>query len=179
MKIGRISPLGLGLATALSGLAALAPAPHHMGRTRRPAGVKLVERLEASVACADDRAKRDRATDRRDDEKMEVLRGGPDSNPSIIRETPSETRRRLNEREDEQDASTLIGATRQVFEHFTCATRHLSAERALRIIEQSARAGRPMSAEAIFSIENLCDDAGPQFARAALDRDALDDEIPF
>jgi hypothetical protein len=55
-------------------------------------------------------------------------------------------------------------------EQFTCATAHLSAERALRIIENGSRLGEPVSSEAIDAITHLCDQAGVQFARRAVEQ---------
>lgn len=54
------------------------------------------------------------------------------------------------------------------FEHWTCATGHIKAERALRIVEQMSR-WDGLTADAIESIEHLCDRAGPAFARKELE----------
>lgn len=61
---------------------------------------------------------------------------------------------------------------------FTCGQRFLAAERALRIIE--ANHFRAWNAESLEIISNLCVEAGPRLAHAALMRGPQDDdEIPF
>lgn len=69
MKVSRTSALNLGLATALSGvlsgITSLAREPHHMGRTRRPAGWRNVGGVPANI---------NRHTGRPHEHKREIAR---------------------------------------------------------------------------------------------------------
>lgn len=53
-------------------------------------------------------------------------------------------------------------------EQFTCATAHLAAERALRIIERATMMGEVMNENDIYALKSLCDEAGVNFCRQSL-----------
>ena len=61
------------------------------------------------------------------------------------------------------------------YEHWTCGTAHIRAERTLRILERSSG---HWTMEAIGLIADLVDEAGPANCRAALNRDDFD-QVPF
>jgi hypothetical protein len=75
-----------------------------------------------------------------------------------------------------QDLKALEGTTSHPdYEHWTCGTAHLRAQRALRIIERACHHG--LSEELILQIEHLIDQAGIADCRRALAQPM--DEVPF
>ena len=72
--------------------------------------------------------------------------------------------------------SSLDGTTSAPdYEHWTCGTAHIRAERTLRILERSPG---HWTTDAISLITDLVYEAGPANCRAALDRGNFD-QVPF
>ena len=73
--------------------------------------------------------------------------------------------------------------TMEWLEPETCGTRHITAERALRIVEAQGRLDGPITADAVTAIDELTRDAGVFFARQAIRRqDRFADiagDVPF
>ncbi|KEZ00640.1 hypothetical protein AI27_05590 [Sphingomonas sp. BHC-A] len=70
----------------------------------------------------------------------------------------------------------LAGTTSHpAYEHWTCGTAHIRAQRILRIIERSADYG--LTSDLIDRLDGLVDDAGPADCRRALTE--APDAVPF
>ena len=74
------------------------------------------------------------------------------------------------------DHGSLAGTTSHPdYEHWTCGTAHIRAQRVLRIIERGAQYG--LTSDLIDRLENLVDEAGPADCRHALAEDP--NLVPF
>lgn len=79
-------------------------------------------------------------------------------------------------KDEDQPHDDLAGTTSHpVYEHWTCGTAHIRAQRVLRIIERCADYG--LTITLIEQLENLVDDAGLADCRRALAPQP--DEVPF
>jgi ABC-type dipeptide/oligopeptide/nickel transport system ATPase component len=80
----------------------------------------------------------------------------------------TKSKRRIAELE-----ANRINSDRHIFD---CGTRHLAAERLVRIVE---RFGWPRNYDMLLTVDHAIDNAGPKFAHRVVPLDVHADEVPF